>query len=95
MSRAHGYDHNESASAGRRLSSAAHQVHRRRPVAVAVEQRAADAAVEDAVEGLMMRFGVPLADHLVAFLEAADSQALFVGRSAAETDAVRRISLLQ
>src|ERR1700686_985775 len=68
---------------------------RRRPVAVAVEQRAADAAVEDAVEGLVVRLGVPLADDGVPFLEAADAQALLVGGSAAEALVLRRVGLLK
>ena len=71
-----------------------HQVHRRGPVAVAVEQRAADAAVEDVVERLVMRLGRPLADELVALFEAADAQPFLVGRAAAEAAVLRRVRFL-
>src|SRR5258708_4421721 len=72
-----------------------HQVDRRGPVAVAIEERAADAAVEDAVEGLVVRLGVPLADERVSLFEAADAEAFLVGWSAAEALVVRRVCLLK
>src|SRR5206468_9528873 len=81
--------------AGRRAAGAlAHEVHGRGPVAVAVEQRAADAAVEDVVERGVVRLGRPGADELVALLEAADAQPFVVGRPAAEAAVPRRVGLL-
>src|SRR5579872_4404856 len=71
-----------------------HQMHRRGPVAVAIQKRAADAAVEDAVEGLMMRLGTPLANELVAFGEAANAKTFRVGRPASEALIVRCVSFL-
>src|SRR5690349_21380747 len=61
--------------AGRRVRAGlAHQVHGRGPVAVAVQESAADAAVENVVESLVVRLGRPGANQLVAILEAADAQ---------------------
>ena len=61
---------------------------------MAVEQRAADAAVEDVVERGVVRLGRPGADELVAFLEAADAQPFVIGRPAAEAAIVRRVGFL-
>ena len=61
---------------------------------MAIEERAADAAIENAVERLMMRLGMPLADELPILLEAANAQTFVVGRTAAKTAIVRRVSLL-
>src|SRR2546430_4552449 len=69
-------------------------MHRRRPVAVAVEERTADSAVEDAVERLMVRLRPPLANELAAIFEASNPQSLVVGRSAAEAAVIRGVSLL-
>src|SRR6266542_4136627 len=71
-----------------------HQVHRRGPVAVAIEQRAADAAIENAVEGLMMRLRPPLADQLLSLGEASDAQPFVICRTAAEAAVVRCIRFL-
>src|SRR5205085_7433527 len=66
----------------------------RRPVAVAVEQRADDAAVEDVVECRVMRLRRPVADELVPLAKAADAQSFVVGRTAAEAAVLRRVRFL-
>src|ERR1043165_4174654 len=69
-------------------------MHRRGPVAVTVEKRAANTAVENAVECLMVRLGVPFADEVAVLFEAADAKALVIGRTASEAPVVRRVRLL-
>src|SRR5205085_10592170 len=64
------------------------------PVAVAVEQRAADAAVQHPRERLVMTLGRPRRDERVALDEAPDAQALHVRGAAAEADAARREAFL-
>ena len=65
------------------------------PVAMAVEQRADDPAVEHAGERVMMRLGSPIADDDVALHYAFDAETLRVGRPAAKADAVGRMSILK
>src|SRR5437870_2670565 len=71
-----------------------HENHRCGPVTVAIEERAANASVEDAVEGLVLRAGPPFAHQLVALFEAANAQSLVVGRPASEAAIVRRVGFL-
>jgi len=68
---------------------------RRGPIRVTIEQRTDDAAVQHAGERLMVRLGVKLCDKLVALGKRAYPQALFILRTAAETDAFRRVCFLQ
>src|SRR5216684_3310041 len=70
-------------------SVALHQHHRRRPVAVAVQQRADDAAVQDVVERRVMRLRRPVADELVPLANAADTQPFVVRRPAPEAAVLR------
>src|SRR5205085_7022660 len=82
--------------AGRcRQTVALHQVIGGRPIRMTIEQRADDAATQDAGESLMISFGLPLGDHLSAAREAAYVQALRVRRPATETNHLRRVMLLQ
>jgi hypothetical protein len=71
------------------------KVVRRGPVAVAIEQRAADSAVQDAVERLVMRLRAPFANQIVAFHKAPDAQSPIVCRSATEALVLRRVPFLQ
>src|SRR5947208_2470967 len=76
--------------AGRSGTSVAfHQHHRRRPVAVAVEQCADDAAIQNVVERGVVRFGRPVANEFVALTKAADAQTLVVGGTASEAAILR------
>src|SRR5437762_8037136 len=70
---------------------------RGRPVAVAIEKRAADAAVQDAFERLVVRLRPPLGHDLAAVAghEALDAEPLLVGRTAAEAAVLRSVSVLQ
>ena len=76
-----------------------HQVPGCRPVAVAIEQRADDAAIQDAGKRLVFRLRFPFRHDLVASCvpssETADAQAFRVGWSAAETGVVRRVFFLK
>src|SRR5205085_9376225 len=78
-------------------ASAAHEVVGGRPVRVAVEERADDAAVEHARISLVVRLRLPVADELFAVGggEAANAQALLVRGAAAEAGASRRVAFLQ
>src|SRR5437773_7749177 len=69
-------------------------MHRRRPVAVAIEKRAADSAVEDALERLVIGLRTPFANQFVAFLEAADAESFVVRRTTSEAAAVGRVGFL-
>src|SRR5437763_11444175 len=64
------------------------------PFAVAVEQRADDAAVEHVVERGVVRLRRPRANELVALFEAADAQPFLVGRAAAEATVLWCVGLL-
>ena len=68
-----------------------HDVISRRPIAVAIEERADNAAVEDARERLVFRFRLPLRHDRVAFREAAEAQPVRVGRAGARKSTVRRM----
>src|SRR5437016_9598195 len=70
-------------------------MHRRRPVAVAIEKGAADAAVENAVERDMMRLRPPVAHEVLSVGEAADAQPFLVCRAAAEAAIVWRVRFLE
>jgi len=78
----------------RRTAAAFHQHDRGRPVAVTVEQRADDAAVEDVIERGVMRLRRPVANEFVPLAEAADAQAFVIGRPAAEAAVLRRVRFL-
>ena len=60
-----------------------------------VEQSANYAAVQYTRKCLVMRLSVPLCDNLAVFGKAAYVQTLFIRRSAAKTNAVRRIFFLK
>src|SRR6185295_10786873 len=78
--------------------SGAHQVPRRRPVGMAIQQRPEDPAVDDAGERLVIRAWLPLGNEhgsIVGVGPAADMQPARVRRSAAEAPPSRRVALLQ
>src|SRR5690606_8392806 len=71
------------------------EVPGRGPVAVAVEQRADDPAVQHPGECLVVRLRRPLAHQFLALDEAAQAETLLVGRTAAEAHVVLRVAFLQ
>src|SRR6185503_18466607 len=80
----------------RRLGAGAlHQVIGRGPVRVAVHERADDPAGQNAIECLMELLRAPRRDDLVATDIALHVKAVFITRTAAEADAVRRIAILK
>ena len=82
--------------AGKRaFSRLLHQMDRRRPVAVAVEEGPANSAVQNPVEREVVRLGRPIGDELVPPLEAPDVQPLLVRRAAAEAAVLRGERLLK
>ena len=72
-----------------------HQVPGRGPVAVAIEQRADDTAIQDAGKRFIFRLRFPFRYDHVAFRKAADAQAFRVGWPAAPTGVVRRVLFLK
>src|SRR5437870_6706391 len=83
--------HRAGRDAGTRLF---HQMHGCRPVAVAIEDGAADSAVENPFECEMMRLRPPLANHCISFGKTSDTQPFVVCGTAAEAAIVRRVGLL-
>ena len=82
--------------AGRsRYAGLLHQMMRRGPVAVAIEQRSADSSVEHIRKRLMMFLRGPRSDDLVALYETTNSQSLLIGRTAAEAAIVRSEGFLK
>ncbi len=67
----------------------------RRPIAVAIKQRAANAAVQHARKRQVMRLRFPLGNNFIAFYKALDSKALVVARAAAKTLIVRCVLVLE
>src|SRR5215208_5968893 len=61
-----------------------HEVPRRRPVAMTVEQRADDPAAQHSLKRFILLRRLPLRDNLVTIGKAANVQALRVRRSTAE-----------
>ena len=62
-----------------------HQVPGGGPVAVTIEQRTDDSAIQYSGERFVFLFRLPLCDHFIAFRETANAQAFGIGRSAAPT----------
>ena len=82
--------------AGRFLQTALlHEVPGGRPVAVAIEKGADDAAVEHAGESLVVCFGLPGGHDFRTANKAPDAQPLGIGRAATKAAAGGRILLLQ
>src|SRR6266496_502058 len=82
--------------AGRLVGSLGlHQMIGRRPVAVAVEERADDAAIEHVLESVMVSFRLPSGDDFIAFDEALDVKTFVVGGSATKAYVLRRVAILQ
>ena len=81
----------------RRLRGArlVHQVVRRGPVAVAVEQRSGDPAVQNPVERLVVPLRPPFRDDFVPFDAALDPEAHLVRGPAPEAAVLRRVPVLQ
>ena len=67
-----------------------HQVPRCSPVAMTVQERADDTAVQHAVIGFVFRARLPLGDDHIAVGEAADVQTFWVCRAAAEAGEIWR-----
>src|SRR5436853_1573642 len=60
-----------------------------------VEQRADDAAIQHAREGLMMDLCYPLGNYFVTIRKTSYMKSLWIGRPAAKTCPVRRIRFLK
>src|SRR5581483_7533432 len=80
---------------GRRGEAALLEERRARaPVGVAVQERAADAPVEDTRKGLVVRLRMPVGDELVPLPAALDAQPLGVRGATSKADAVGRVLVL-
>ena len=71
-----------------------HQMISSGPVAVAIEQRADDAAAQDSRESFLPGFRLEGGNDIVTFREAANVQTLFVRRSTPKASIVGRVSFL-
>ena len=72
-----------------------HEVVCGSPITVAVEERANDAAVQDAWESLVHGLRLPRADDLVAFYIAFDFEPILVGWAAAKALVLKCVAILQ
>ncbi len=72
-----------------------HEMPRGSPVAMTVKQASNQSAVQCGRECLIFWLRSPFADHKVVLWKALDIQTVLVRRTAAKTDAVRRIRVLQ
>lgn len=72
-----------------------HQTIRSRPIAVAIEQRADNSAIQNARKRLIFLLRRPISDDFIAFGEAPDMETFGIRGSAAKTGVVRRVSFLQ
>jgi len=72
-----------------------HEVISRGPVAMAIEQRADDSAVQNSRESFVSWLRLPLRHDCVPFRKTANAQALGVGRAAAPAGIVRRVFFLE
>ena len=77
------------------LPGALHQVVCGGPVAMAIEQRADDSAIQNARKRFVFRFRFPFRDNSITARETADVQTIGVGRSAAPTSISWSILFLQ
>jgi hypothetical protein len=82
--------------AGRMIfASLSHEMIRSCPVAVAIEQRADNAAIQNPGESFVTRLRFPFRDDLRALREAADAQTLRIRRTATPAGIVRRKAFLE
>lgn len=77
------------------FTSALHQMPGRGPVAVAIEQRADDSAVEDTGKRFVFLLRFPFCHDFVAADETANVQPVRVGRPATEAGVRRRVKFLK
>ncbi len=67
----------------------------RRPVAMAIEQRANDTAIQDAGKRFVFFLGFPFSDDFAVFRKTTNTQAVQVRRAATPARIVRGILFLQ
>jgi len=72
-----------------------HEMISRCPIAMTIQQRADDAAIQDSIKSFVFFLRFPLGDHFAVFWKASDVQPVRVRRAATETNIVRRIFFLK
>jgi hypothetical protein len=72
-----------------------HEMIRGGPIAVAIEQRADDSAIEDAGKRFITRLRFPLRDDLLPTRKTANAQTFRIRRAAAPAGIVRRVTFLE
>ena len=72
-----------------------HQMISRCPVAVAIEQCADDAAIQDSIKGFVFFLWSPLSDDFAVLQETSNMQSVRVRRAATPADIVRSIFFLK
>ncbi len=71
-----------------------HEVIRRGPIAMAVEQRADNSAAEHSRKRFLVGFRLPVSDYFLALWKAADVQPFFICRATTKTLHVWRVGFL-
>ena len=72
-----------------------HQMISRCPVAVAIEQRADDAAIQNAIKSLVLLLRFPLSDDFAILRETLNMQAVRIRRPTTPADIVRSVFFLK
>ena len=72
-----------------------HQMIRCRPVAMAIEQRADDAAIQDPSKRFVFFLGFPFSDHFAIFWKTSDMQSIWVRRATTPANVVRSVFFLE
>ena len=77
------------------LFRALHQMIRRGPVAMAIEQRADDAAIQDSTKRFVFFLRFPFGDQFAVVGETSNMQPIRICRAATEADIVGRVFFLK
>ena len=77
------------------LFRALHQMISRCPVAVTIEQRADDAAIQNAIKSLVLLLRFPLSDDFAILRETLNMQAVRIRRPTTPADIVRSVFFLK
>src|SRR5438874_2846029 len=72
-----------------------HQMIRCSPVAMTIEQRANDTAIQNSVERFVFLLRFPFGNHFAIFWKTADMQSFGVRRTAAPAGIIRRVFFLK
>ena len=77
------------------VTRALHQMIRRSPIAMAIQQRTDDAAIQYSIKRFVFLLGLPFGDNFAVFWKTSDVQTNPVSRTAAPAGIVRRVLFLE